>query len=99
MNTINGKVESSAWSRLRADLRAIIWSSFQATCIATTLFFVVVDPIALAEAAQQPWLQNRITAYGAGFLLFWAATTLSAALISCMVSTDARTYPDSAAHD
>lgn len=87
MNAITGHIESSAWRRLRETLGGIVWSSFQAALIATTLLFVLVDPIALAQATHQSWLQNRIPSYGAGLLVFWAATTLSAALLSGLSNT------------
>lgn len=92
MNAITSNIEWTAWRRVRVHVGGVVGSSFQAAVVATTLFFVLVDPLALAAAAHQPWLQNRLTAYCAGVLLFWAATTLSAALLSCVSNTSARTH-------
>ena len=67
-----------AWSRLREDVGAVIWSSFLAACLATMLFFAAFDPLLLANDDAPPWwLESRMTGYGIGFFFFWFVAAVS----------------------
>ena len=60
-------------------LGAILWPSFFAAGVATTVFFAVVDPIDLRDITV-PELDRDIgrgLGYTIGFFLFWSATAAS----------------------
>ena len=60
-------------------LGAILWPSFFAAGVATTVFFAVVDPLELRDITV-PELDHDIgrgLGYTIGFFLFWAATAAS----------------------
>lgn len=55
-------------------LGAILWPSFFAAGVATTVFFAFVDPLQLRDMTM-PHLQiSRGLGYTIGFLMFWCAT-------------------------
>lgn len=58
-------------------LGAILWPSFFAAGVATTMFFAWVDPLALRDIAFPGLRITREAGYTIGFFLFWAATAAS----------------------
>ncbi len=55
---------------------AVLWPSFVAAGLATTLVFAIFDPLEL-EGASGPVIHSRLGGYSAGFLLFWLLCALS----------------------
>jgi hypothetical protein len=56
---------------------AIVWPSFFAAGVATTVFFALFDPEELAQLAWTGIEVDRKTGYTVGFFLFWACTFAS----------------------
>jgi len=76
------------WSRRRQEVGTIVWSSFLAACLATTIFFAFVDPLTLGNDDQPPaWLTSRMTGYALGFFFFWIVTMVSAFLTAYLLAT------------
>lgn len=59
---------------LAQRIGAILWPSFFAAGVATTLFFAVVDPLALRDMTFPDMALSRSGGYTIGFFLFWTAT-------------------------
>lgn len=59
-------------------ISAVLWPSFIMAGIATSVFFVFLDPVRLFEFEGEPPL-SRIAAYSLGFLLFWLLCAASSA--------------------
>ncbi len=57
------------------SIAAVLWPSFLAAGIATTLFFAFFDPMAVAECRGEE--VSRMGAYTIGFFLFWAISAAS----------------------
>ncbi|MBS7457426.1 hypothetical protein [Coralloluteibacterium stylophorae] len=55
-------------------LGAILWPSFFAAGAATTVFFAIVDPLALRDLTFPQLHFSREAGYTIGFFMFWAAT-------------------------
>lgn len=53
---------------------AILWPSFFAACIATMVFFALVDPLALRDLTFPDLKISRLMGYSIGFFMFWLAT-------------------------
>lgn len=64
----------------------VAWCSFLAACVATMVFFAVVDPAAPAGAPAADGA-SRMTLYSLGFFFFWAICAGSAALTAFMLTT------------
>lgn len=65
---------------------AVIWPSFFAAGVATTVFFALFDPVELARLAWVDVEIDRKTGYTAGFFLFWAltfSTSLFTSILTC----------------
>lgn len=75
--------------RRRLDVAVVLWPSFLAAAVASTLFFVAVDPLLLRDAG--PWLfvnLNREGGYALGFLFFWVICTLASATSVYLIRTE-----------
>jgi len=59
---------------LAQRLGAILWPSFFAAGMATTMFFAVVDPLVLRDMTFPGLEISRLGGYTIGFFLFWSAT-------------------------
>lgn len=62
---------------LAQRLGAILWPSFFAAGVATTVFFALVDPLLLRDITFPDMALSRMAGYTIGFFLFWAATASS----------------------
>lgn len=56
---------------------AILWPSFFAAGVATTVLFAWVDPLALRDATFPEWEMSREFGYTLGFFLLWSCTASS----------------------
>ena len=63
------------------------WASFLVASVATMLFFAWIDPMTLAEIADAPLPQDRMTGYAIGFFFFWFISASAGALTCYMTST------------
>ncbi len=78
------------WTTRQQALANVVWASFLAACVASVLFFAMVDPLELA-AISTPMLEvSRMAGYAIGFFFFWAIATLASATTSFMVRTAVR---------
>jgi hypothetical protein len=55
-------------------LGAILWPSFFAAGVATTVFFAFVDPLLLRDLTFPELEISRGVGYTLGFFMFWACT-------------------------
>lgn len=71
---------------LTARVGAVLWPSFFAAGVATSVFFAVVDPLALADASALagPLWRSRELGYTLGFFMFWTCTA-SASLFTALL--------------
>lgn len=58
-------------------LGAILWPSFFAACVATMVFFALVDPLVLRDQTFPDLPVTRVMGYSIGFFMFWLATASS----------------------
>lgn len=58
---------------------AVLWPSFVAAGLATTVVFAILDPLEL-EGASGPLSHSRLGGYSAGFLGFWFLCALSSSV-------------------
>jgi len=56
---------------------AILWPSFFAAAVATVVFFIFVDPLALRDITFPALEISRLGGYTIAFFMFWAATASS----------------------
>ncbi|UXI70705.1 hypothetical protein N4264_17190 [Tahibacter amnicola] len=56
------------------QLGAVVWPSFFAAGVATTVFFAIVDPILLGQITWPQLAISREAGYTLGFFMFWACT-------------------------
>ncbi len=80
-------VQHKHWSQRAQNVAAVLWASFLAACIATLLFFALVDPALLGDAMSPPMSFARMTGYAFGFFFFWVVTTISSVLSVYLVYT------------
>ena len=59
---------------------AIVWPSFLASGIATTVMFAMIDPRDLHAISFPDWDLSRSAGYSIGFFMFWAVTLCSSFL-------------------
>lgn len=59
---------------LAQRLGAILWPSFFAAGVATTVFFAFVDPLLLRDLTFPDLEISRGVGYTLGFFMFWACT-------------------------
>jgi len=64
----------------------VMWCSFLAACVATMVFFAIVDPAPFAGAPTADG-SSRMTLYSLGFFFFWAICAGAAALTAFMLAT------------
>lgn len=77
-NKIHGK------PLLRPMLMIVLWPAFLMACVATGLFFSLVDPMELIVLDQR--LQMHVTGvYTVGFFAFWLLGILSSGLTALLV--------------
>lgn len=57
-----------------AIMGAILWPSFFAAGVATTVFFAFVDPLQLRDITLHNLEISREAGYTLGFLMFWLST-------------------------
>ena len=58
------------------DVALVLWPSFLGACVASVLFFAVVDPAMLRDAGPRLFAGlERDAGYALGFLFFWEAET------------------------
>ena len=62
---------------LAQRIGAIAWPSFFAACVATMVFFAVVDPLALRDITFPGVAIGRTAGHTIAFFLFWIATASS----------------------
>ena len=69
---------------LRSILMIVLWPAFLMACIATGLFFSLVDPMELIVLDERIKL-HELGAYTIGFFAFWILGTLSSGLTALLV--------------
>jgi len=75
-------------------ISSVLWPSFLLAGIATTVFFVFLDPVRLFDYEGEAPL-SRMAAYSLGFFLFWVlCAASSAATAYFMRPTDGIIPPD-----
>jgi hypothetical protein len=79
--------ESARTRRLRRA-GAVVWPSFFAAAVASTVCFAVLDP---AELDLPSWLPQfgRMGLYSLGFAAFWAATFAASAFTALLLEDSA----------
>lgn len=91
MSSINDNDDQpvpTPWSRLREDVAVVTWSSFLVACVATMLFFALIDPDYLIDVLNHPrWLPSRMAGYALGFFFFWFISACAASLTAYMLDT------------
>jgi hypothetical protein len=75
------------WSFTAQMLAAVLWPSFLAACLATMLFFAIVDPSMIHEGAPPELEMTRMTGYGIGFFFFWLIAAVSSAVSVYLLRT------------
>ena len=66
---------------------AVAWPSFFAACVASVVFFAIVDPSELAEITWPHLTVSREFGYSIGFFMFWACTLGSSAFTALLLSS------------
>ena len=87
MNGATPGAERAARGAMRSPLLrwgAVIWPSFFAAAVASMVFFALIDPLELAEAAWPHLAVSRELGYSLGFFGFWACT-FSSSLFSALL--------------
>ncbi|NCT68114.1 MAG: hypothetical protein GXC76_10805 [Rhodanobacteraceae bacterium] len=69
---------------------AVIWPSFFAAGVATTVFFAIVDPLELAAITWPQWEISRPLGYTIGFFLFWSCTCSASLFTTLLLQPPAR---------
>jgi hypothetical protein len=62
-------------------ISAVLWPSFLLAGVATTVFFVFLDPVRIFDYEGEAPL-SRLAAYSLGFFLFWLLCAASSAATS-----------------
>lgn len=76
------------WGSRTQVLAAVLWSSFLAACLATMLFFAIVDPGFLHDPALEPDVEStRMSGYGIGFFFFWFVAIVASAVSVYLIRT------------
>ena len=65
----------------------VIWVSFVAACLATTLFFATFDPLDIIDKTTFPLNWSRPECYTAAFFLFWALTAGTGSVVAWLAAT------------
>jgi hypothetical protein len=69
-----------------ARFGAVIWPSFFAAGVATTVFFAIVDPVELAQITWPHLTITRELGYTIGFFMFWACTFAACLFTALLLS-------------
>ncbi|MES2049892.1 MAG: hypothetical protein V4447_15940 [Pseudomonadota bacterium] len=69
---------------LRTMLMVVLWPAFLMACVATGLFFSLVDPMELIILDQRVQV-HILGAYTIGFFVFWILGILSSGLTALLV--------------
>ncbi|HJU38508.1 MAG TPA: hypothetical protein VJ724_02975 [Tahibacter sp.] len=69
-----------------ARVGAVVWPSFFAAGVATTVFFAVVDRLELAAITWARLPVTRGAGYTLGFFMFWMCTFSSSAFTAWLAS-------------
>lgn len=85
------------WTTRQQAVANVLWASFLTACLASVVFFGVVDPLALADITTPSVDITRMAGYAIGFFFFWAMAITASTLTSFMQRTavrrnDARTH-------
>ncbi|HUL47596.1 MAG TPA: hypothetical protein VLV25_10905 [Steroidobacteraceae bacterium] len=71
------------------DIALVVWPSFLAACVASLLFFAVVDPELLRDAGPRLLAGiDREAGYALGFFFFWGIGALASTLSVYLIRTD-----------
>jgi hypothetical protein len=68
-------------------ISAVLWPSFLLAGVATSVFFVFLDPVRLLDHEGEAPL-SRMAAYSLGFFLFWLLCAASSPTDSAVPSDD-----------
>ena len=70
------------------DIGVVLWSAFLAACLASLLFFAVVDPAELRGIGPRLFDDlDREAGYALGFALFWLTGAVAGALSVFLIRT------------
>lgn len=73
------------------DVGLVLWPSFLAACVASLLFFAVVDPALLRDAGPRLFADlDREAGYALGFMFFWVIGALASTLSVYLIRTERR---------
>lgn len=72
---------------------AVLWPSFFSAGVATVVFFALIDPVELADAAWPHVRVSRELGYSLGFFGFWAATFGSSLFSALLLGHFLKTAP------
>jgi hypothetical protein len=78
------------WTRHTQNIAAILWPSFLAACLATTVFFGHVDPLDLNLISIPLGDYSSLSGYAIGFFFFWSVCSLSSLLSVFLIRTSRR---------
>ncbi|MEO8670691.1 MAG: hypothetical protein ABI411_05200 [Tahibacter sp.] len=82
-----GSQRGEALANIRAvQIAAIVWPSFFAACVASMVFFAVVDPAELAQLTWPHLLVTRELGYSIGFFMFWSCTASACSFTALLLS-------------
>jgi hypothetical protein len=74
------------WSTKAQVVAAVLWPSFLSACLATMLFFAIIDPELINQETSALEI-SRMTGYGIGFFFFWIIAALSSAVSVYLLRT------------
>jgi hypothetical protein len=69
---------------MKSTLMVVLWPAFLMACVATGVFFSMVDPMELIVLDERVQV-HMLGAYTIGFLIFWALGTLSSWLTALLL--------------
>ncbi len=73
--------------RTSSNVALVLWPSFLAAGVASTLFFTAVDPELLRDAGPRLFANlDRESGYALGFLFFWATAAVASGLSLFLMS-------------
>ena len=78
------------WSRREQNIVAVLWSSFLAALIGSTVFFGNIDPAELIAISTPMADVSPLAGYAIGFFLFWIVCGISSLLSVFMIRTSRR---------
>lgn len=69
---------------------AVLWPSFFTAGVCTTVFFALVDPLALRDITFPHLSLAREWGYTIGFFMFWSATASACSVTALLLSSRER---------